>query len=92
MHLDVVGEAVDADLRQVDAGRAVDAERHVELDGGGVERIEIGVVEVARLQRRRDHRRHQAELLRLAHDVDRDVAVLERRHRDAVQASVGRRQ
>jgi len=30
-------EAVDADLRQMDAGRSVDAERHVELLGGAGE-------------------------------------------------------
>ena len=90
VHLDVVREAVDADLRQVDARRAVNAERHVELDGGGVERVEIRVVEVAGLQRGRDLRRHQAEVLRLAHDVDRDLAVLDRRHGDAAQSTVRR--
>src|SRR4029077_6395751 len=43
VHLDVVGEAVDAYLREVNARRAVDAERHVELDRRGVERVQIGM-------------------------------------------------
>ena len=85
MHLNVIREAVDADLRQVHAGRAVDAQRHVEFAGGSVEAVEVGVIEVARLQRRRDVRGDEAEVLRLAHDVDRDLAVLDRRHRDAAQ-------
>ena len=89
MHLNVVGEPVDADLRKVDAGRAVDAKRHLQLDGGRVERVEIGVIEVAGLQRGRDVGRDQAEILCLTHDVDRHVAVLDRRDGDAAQPPVG---
>ena len=91
VHLNVVRESVDADLRKMHAGCAVNAERHVEFDGGGVEPVEIGVVEVAGLQRRRDVGGDQSEVLGLAHDVDRDLAVLDRRHRDAAQPPVRRR-
>ena len=90
VHLDVVGEAVHADLRQVNAGRAVNAQRHVEVDGGGVERVEVGVVEVAGLQRRRDEGRDQPELLGFAHDVDGHLAVLDRGHGDAAQPATRR--
>jgi hypothetical protein len=61
----------------------VNAEGHVELDGGGVELVEVGVVQVAGLQCGREVGGDQAEVLRFAHDVDRHVAVLDRDHRDA---------
>ena len=83
VHLDVIREPVHADLRQVNAGRTVNAQRHVELDGGGVERVEIGVVEVAGLERRRDQSRDQPQLLGLAHDVDGHLPVLDRGDTDA---------
>src|SRR6185312_14864916 len=42
VHLNVIREPVDADLRQVHTWSAVDAEWHVEFDGSGVERVEVG--------------------------------------------------
>jgi len=90
VHLNVIREAVDADLGKMHAGRAVNAQRHVEFDGGSIEPVEIGVVEVAGLERRRDVGGHQSEDLRLAHDVDRDVAVFDRGDRDTAQPAVGR--
>ena len=88
VHLDVVGEAVDPDLRQVDAGRPVDAEGQVEVHGGGVQPIEVGVIEVARLERRRNHGSDQAEGLRAPQRRDRVVDPLDRHDGDAVEASV----
>ena len=85
MHLNVVREAVDTDLRKVHTRRTVDTERHGQLGGGRIERIQIGVIEVAVLQRRRDVGGHQPEILCLTHDVDRHVAVLDRRDSDPVQ-------
>ncbi len=80
MHLDVVREAVDADRRQVHARRAVDAEREVEIDGGGVEAIEVRVVEVLPAQCGREHGAHVAGFFRLVQHVDRRVHVLQRHH------------
>ena len=37
-----------------------------QFDGGGVERVEVGVVEVAGLERRRDQGRDQPKLFGLA--------------------------
>lgn len=85
MHLDVVGEAVHADLRQVNSRGAVNAQRHLEVHGGGVERVEIRMVEVASFQRRRDERGHQTELFGLGYDVDCQLPVFDRRHRHAAQ-------
>ena len=91
MHLDVVGEAVDADLGQMDARRAMNAQRHVEFDRRGVKRVEVGVVEVARLECRRDEGGHQPEIFGFPHDVDCDLPMLDRGHRDAAQPAARRR-
>ena len=91
MHLNVIRESVDADLGKMHSRCAVNAERHVELDGSGVEPVEVGVVQVAGLQRRRDVCGDESEILCLAHDVDRDLAVFDRGHRDTAQPPVGRR-
>jgi len=88
VHLDVVGEAVDADLREVNPWRTVDAERHPEFDRSRVEGIEVRVIEIAGHERGRDVGRHQPEVLRLPHDVDRHRAVLDRRHGDPPQPAV----
>ena len=76
--LDVVRETVDTDLRQVQARGAVDAEGHLEVDGGGVERIQVGMVEVPRPERGRNHRADEAELLRAAERGDGLVDPLHR--------------
>src|SRR5207248_3191441 len=80
-------EPVDADLREMDTRRAVHTERQVELDGGGVEGIEIGVIQVARPERRRDHRADESERLRLAEDRHGVVHPLDGEHPDAVKAA-----
>ena len=91
VHLDVIRETVHADLRQMNAGRTVNAQRHPELDGRGVERVEIGVVEVAGLERRRDQSRDQPQLLGFAHDVDGHLSVFDRGDTDAAQPAIRRR-
>src|SRR5271163_648996 len=78
VHLDVVREAVDADFRQMNAGGPVDAEWHPELHRSGVERVQIGVVEVAGLECRRYQSRHQPEVLGFGHDVDGYLPVFDR--------------
>jgi hypothetical protein len=84
--LEVVVEALRAEHGKMDAGCAVDAERHVELLAAGVEIPQIRVVEVPALQDRGDHRRDEPEPLRLAHDPDRRGDVLDRHERDAEHA------
>jgi hypothetical protein len=69
----------------------MNAERHSELDRGGVKRVEVGVVEVACLERRRDEGGHQTEIFGFSHDVDRCLPVLDRSHRDTAQPAGRRR-
>jgi len=68
----------------------MNAQRHSEFDGGGVERIKVGVVEVARFQCGRNEGRHQPKVFGLGHDVDGDLAVLDGRHGDAAQPAARR--
>ncbi len=85
--LDVVGEAVDADLGEMHAGRAVNAERHIELGGGGVEGLEIGMIEVAGAQCRGHDGAHATGLACLAQYRDRGGDVLERHDGDSEQTT-----
>ena len=86
VHLEVVVEALGAELRQVNAGRAVYAERHVEFLGRGVQRLQVRVIEVPALQRGGHHRGDEVERLCLAHDLDGRGDVLDRHDGDATEA------
>ena len=58
-------------------------ETNGEFDGGGIERVEVRMVEVAALERRRHQSRNQPKLFGFGHDVDSCVAMLDRCHGDA---------
>ncbi len=85
VHLNVIRETVYPDLGQMNAGRPMHPQRHPEFDGGGIERVEVGVVEVACLERRRHQSRHQPKVFGFGHDIDRQPAMFYRSHRDAAE-------
>src|SRR5438093_2055596 len=83
--LEVVVEALRAELREVNTGRTVDAEGDVQLLGRVVEGLQVGMIEVPGLQCGRDHGGDEAERLRLAHDLDRRRDILDRDDGDALE-------
>lgn len=55
----------------------MNSQRHPLLDGGGVERIQVGMVKVAGLERGWDQRCDQPQLVGLFHDVDGHLLVFD---------------
>jgi hypothetical protein len=89
VHLDVVVEAIHADLGEVHAGRPVDPDRHVQILRGGVEAVEVAVIQISLAQGGRHAHADQSCFARLGEQRHRRLDVLDGHDRHAEQPSAG---